>query len=530
MSTTRTPNIPGVFTRASSGLVRQVGTLDAVYYGVMAITVAYMVFIVAAIPNYEGASIEWSTVITTVGAVALGLVYALFAAVYPRSGGEYVFLSRTVHPLVGFVISFEQTFWYAFYFGVNGAFFAIFGLSPLFSALGLQLKSSALQGLGDWFKTPAGMFVAGTIMVLLIGGVVYRGMRGYFRFQRWGGTIALGSALLTILVFALGATGVLHFQQAFDGLAGSGAYQKVISGAQAAHQSLSWGTQLGPTLNFMIWPAFSLLFSVNMVSFSGEIKNVRRGQLVGIVGAMVVSALLMIGLSYFGRHAVGSNWLIAASTPGNKLGLPLEPFLNNFAAILANNPLMTILLNLWVVLVIPYALGSNVIYGSRAIFAWGLDGVAPARAGDVSDRYHSPAVAILVMILAAEIALAIYAFTPWVAILSGLLGFSVAFLVVCLTGLVFPFQHRETFENSPAAIRWGGIPLITLAAVVATPFLAFLIWRTFVDQTFGASTTISIVVNIAVFLVGIAWFLALRAYRRRRGIDVDRQFKEIPVE
>ena len=527
---TKTPTVPGVFTRASSGLVRQVGTLDAVYYGVMAITIAYMVFIVAAIPNYVGASIEWSTVITMVGAIALGLVYALFAAVYPRSGGEYVFLSRTVHPLVGFVISFEQTFWYAFYFGVNGAFFSIFGLAPLFTTLGLQLNSTALVNLGDWFKSPWGMFLAGTAMVLLIGGLVWRGMRGYFRFQRWGGTIALGSALLTILVFALGATGVLHFQQACDGLAASGAYNKVIAGAQAAHQQLSWSTQLGPTLNFMIWPAFALLFSVNMVSFSGEIKNVRRGQLIGILGAMIVSALLMIGLTYFGRHAVGTNWLVAASTPGNKLGVPLEPFLNNFAAILANNPLLTVILSLWVVLVIPYALGSNVIYGSRALFAWGLDGVAPARVGSASDRFHSPAAAILVMVVAAEIALAIFAFTPWVAILSGLLGFAIAFLVVSLTGLVFPFLKRETFDNSPAAIRVAGVPLLVIAAVVAIPYLAFLIWRTVVDTTYGANTTISVVVNIVVFVVAIAWFFGVRAYRKQQGVDVDRQFKEIPVE
>jgi amino acid transporter len=530
MATTRTPTVPGVFTRSSSGLVRSVGTLDAVYYGVMAITVAYMVFIVAAIPSYPGASIEWATVITMVGAIALGLVYALFAAVYPRSGGEYVFLSRTVHPLVGFVISFEQTFWYAFYFGVNGAFFAIYGLSPLFTMLGLQLNSSALQNIGTFFGGHLGIFLAGTAMVLLIGGVVYRGMRGYFRFQRWGGTIALASALLTILVFALGAAGVLHFQQTFDGLAGSGAYNKVLATAQTAGQPLTWSTQLGPTLNFMIWPAFALLFSVNMVSFSGEIKNVRRGQLVGIVGSMVVAALLMIGLTYFGRHAVGTNWLIAASSAPATFPLPVAPFLNNFAAILANNPLLTIILNLWVILVIPYALGSNVIYGSRAMFAWGLDGVAPTRLGEASDRYHSPVTAIIVMVVAAEIALAIFAFTAWVAILSGLLGFSIAFLVVCLTGLAFPFQKRERFENSPAAIRWGGVPLMTIAAAVATPFLAFLIWRTFVDQTYGASTTISIVVNIVVFLVGIVWFFALRAYRKQRGVDVDRQFKEIPVE
>ncbi|HYM96456.1 MAG TPA: APC family permease [Candidatus Sulfotelmatobacter sp.] len=528
---TKTPTVPGVFTRASSGLVRSVSTLDAVYYGVMAITVAYMVFIVAAIPNYVGASIEWSTVITMVGAIALGLVYALFAAVYPRSGGEYVFLSRTVHPLVGFVISFEQTFWYAFYFGVNGAFFSIYGLAPLFTALGLQTKSQGLQSLGTFFTQPLGIFLGGTVMVFLIGGLVWRGMRGYFRFQRWGGTIALGSVLLTILVFALGAAGVLHFQQAFDGLAGNGAYNTVIAGAQKAGQELSWSTQLGPTLNFMIWPAFALLFSVNMVSFSGEIKNVRRGQLIGILGAMIVSALLMIGLTYFGRHAVGTQFLVAASsTPADKFPLPVAPYLNNFAAILSNNPLMTVLMSFWVVLVIPYALGSNVIYGSRALFAWGLDGVAPSKVGSVSDRFHSPAAAILVMVVAAEIALVIFAFTAWVAILSGLLGFVIAFFVVSLTGLVFPFRNREVFENSPAAIRVAGVPLLTIASVVAIPFLAFLIWRTFVDQTYGASTTISIVVNIVVFLVGIAWFLGARAYRKQRGVDVDRQFKEIPVE
>ena len=527
---TKTPTVPGVFTRQSSGLVRSVGTLDAVYYGVMAITIAYMVFIVAAIPNYPGVSAEWSILITCVGAVALGLVYALFASVYPRSGGEYVFLSRTVHPLVGFVVSFEQTFWYAFYFGVNGAFFAIYGAAPLVTALGLQLNSTGLQNVGTWFTSGWGMFLTGSAMVLLIGFAAYRGMGAYFRIQRWLGTIALGSVLLTILIFILGAAGVLHFQQAYDSLAGSGAYNKVIAGATKLGQPLTWSSQLGPTLNFMIWPAFALFFSVNMVSFSGEIKNVRRGEMIGIPGAMLVSAALMIALTYFARHAVGTNWLVAASTPGNELSIPLAPFLNNFAAILANNPLITILISFWVIFVIPFALGSNVIYGSRALFAWGLDGVAPNRLGDVSERYHSPVVTIVVMALAAEVALAIFAFTTWVAILSGLLGFVVAFLVVTLSGLAFPFQNRERFENSPAAIKVAGIPLLTIAAVVAIPYLVFLIWRTFVDKTYGAAATISIVVNIVVFAVAIVWFFAARAYRQSRGVDVDRRYQQIPVE
>jgi len=58
----------------------------------------------------------------------------------------------------------------------------------------------------------------------------------------------------------------------------------------------------------------------------------------------------------------------------------------------------------------------------------------------------------------------------------------------------------------------------------------FLIIRTFVDSTYGAAATISIVVNIVVFAVAIVWFFGARAYRKSRGVDVDRRYAEIPVE
>jgi amino acid transporter len=35
----------------------------------------------------------------------MALVYAFFSAAIPRSGGDYVYISRTLHPLLGFVAS-----------------------------------------------------------------------------------------------------------------------------------------------------------------------------------------------------------------------------------------------------------------------------------------------------------------------------------------------------------------------------------------------------------------------------------------
>ena len=86
-----------------------------------------MVFIVTAWASYPGSPWSWPRCWSWSADRCSASSTLLFASVYPRSGGEYVFPSRVVHPSVGFVVSFIQAFWYAFYFGLNGAFFAIYG-------------------------------------------------------------------------------------------------------------------------------------------------------------------------------------------------------------------------------------------------------------------------------------------------------------------------------------------------------------------------------------------------------------------
>ena len=188
------------------------------------------------------------------------------------------------------------------------------------------------------------------------------------------------------------------------------------------------------------------------------------------------------------------------------------------------------MMSLWIIFVIPFALGSNVIYSSRAMLAWGLDGVAPGPFSNVSQRRHTPVFAIITLVVLAEIALAVFTYTTLVAILSGFLGFAIAFLVVAIAGVFFPFTHRDTLERSPANIRVAGIPLMTICGVLAIPFLAFIAYRTATDKALGANAHISLIVNGVLIAIGFGWFYALRWFRRSRGEDVDRRFKEIPIE
>jgi amino acid transporter len=521
----------GVFTRQSSGLVRQVGTLDTLFYNVLQVGIGYLAFAVAAWHFYPGASMELATVLAVLSGIALALVYALLSAVYPRSGGEYVFISRTIHPALGFLFSWSMAFWQSVYYGLNGAFLALFALAPFFGALGLQTGSDALTGIGTFFTTPWGIFLAGLVSILFFAFVMYRGMGLYFRLQRWGVWAILASLALTLVVLALGAAGALSFRGSFEGVAGAGAYEQVIASGQAAGAELSPAYSLPATLNYLLWPAFSLWFATMSVSFSGEIKNIRRGQLVGMIGAMLLAGVVFIALMFLARAAIGDRFLLASSAlPADQFPLPIPAVVNVFATILANNPLLTILMSLWILLGLFFQVVVGAIYTTRAILAWGIDGMVPERLADVSERYHSPTFAIVVSVVIALACLAGYAFTPLLAILSGFLGLSVGFLAVALTGVVFPFVARETFENSPAAIRVAGIPLVTLAGLVGAISSAFVIYRLLVDDSFGANSTFSQVAALVVFASGLVWFYAARAIRARQGVNVDRRFAEIPIE
>ena len=520
---TAMPAPAGVFTRASSGLVRQVKAEDVMFYGWQQIALSYVIFIVIAWNAYPGASMEWATILSTIGGVAMGVCYALLAAVYPRSGGEYVFISRIIHPAVGFVVSFSFTFWQMFYYGINGAFFAIYALAPFFGVLGLQTHSTALLHLSTWFSGHWGIFIAGSFMIIFFAWLQGRGAGRYFRWQRYASYIAAVSLVITVVVLVLAATGAIDFKANFDHLAGSGAYNQIIAGTHLASGSVS------ETVKFMIWPAFSIWFAVASVSFSGEIKNVQRGQLIGINGAMITMGVAMTLLMFLYRKAFGSLFLLASSSsPHYKLGVP--PYVNVFTAIAGNNVLLTILTFGWVLVIAFFVGATTLIYSTRAMLAWSIDGVAPEKLGDVNERYHSPHWAILISAVLGEIWLGLFAFTSLLGPISGFLGFTLSFLAVSITAILFPFIKREAFENSPVAWRLGRIPVISIFGVVAVVFVAVGAARILVDKSYTPNLAFADIGAASVAVAGLIVFYAFRAYRRSCGTDIDKRYQEIPIE
>ena len=191
---------------------------------------------------------------------------------------------------------------------------------------------------------------------------------------------------------------------------------------------------------------------------------------------------------------------------------------------------LTIIMSVWVVVIAIFVTGTAVLYPSRTMLAWSIDGMAPAKLADVNEKYHSPHWAILVCIVVAEITLALFAFTTLLGVVSGFLGLAVNFVLVCGWCILFPFVRKSTFESSPIAWRFAGIPVLSIIGFVAIAFIIPMMFRLLTDHTFSLNLNFVIWGAVIAIVAGFVWYVGWKAYERSKGVDVDRRFAEIPIE
>src|SRR6516225_6300379 len=159
------------FTRKSSGLVRVGGTLDVFIFNVGLVSVG----IAIAYNHYYGPSLypgaqPWiSTLFAAAGMLFVAAAFYCWSVVFARSGGVYVFLSRTINPGVAFVMSLIETIILLYYAALAAGLIVQVGLSSFFGAVGMVSRNATLTGWGTSVAKPAGVFWIGTLIIVLAG-------------------------------------------------------------------------------------------------------------------------------------------------------------------------------------------------------------------------------------------------------------------------------------------------------------------------------------------------------------------------
>ncbi len=349
------------------------------------------------------------------------------------------------------------------------------GISPFLATVGTVAKNQTLL---DWAASASshnGVFWIGAAILLLAGLLLTSGTRRYFTTQKVLFTIAIVGTVVLVGRLAFGSRST--FSAHLSRLGGLD-YDKVIDTAQA-NGYVHAGFDLGSSAKFLVWPLLPLLGAVQSVGIGGEVKRVRRSQLWGILGALVSCVLVIALFDLLAVHAFGDvfqgaiayNSSLIANVPegSTESTVGALPYITVLSGILAgNNPLAVVILATfaaWIWFWVP----AELAYTTRSMIAWSFDRVAPNRLGYVSERFHTPVVAIWTSTAGAVVFMWLIAYRN-IALLTLIEALLVAWGAVMVAAMIFPYRRRAMYAGSPVGrLRWFGVPAMTVTGASRSP-------------------------------------------------------------
>ena len=530
-----------VFEREATGLVRELSSLDVALLNFAILGFLFTLFFTVAIIPLIGGNYLIGFAITGVLSLLLLYTYYSFHLAMPRSGGDYVFLSRTLSPALGFVGNASFILVLLIYTGITGVTIQTTGFSIGFALLGSLLHSSSISSLSGFFDTSTASLVLGTIEILGLSLPAIFGRRAYFRLQNVIYIIVFVATIIMILLFLTSTNA--GFQAAFNSYSATYAhtpnyYQKVITDAQAKGWSSPGQSSLYGSL--LLVPILSI-FGTSFISSTyvgGEIRRPSKSSLRGMMVAMVMAlalAAIFIGALY---NTVGFNFLSALDfqAASGGLAIPVIPYANFLALLLTHSSIIIGFVIIAGILQMAIYIPGYYYMASRSLLAYSFDGILPKKISHVHPKYHTPVLAIVIIAALSELSLILlnlpYTSAKIYLFSTVLTWYGAIFpmMLVGIAGIVFPFRRKALFESSPAKARIAGIPVMSLTGIGTVIFTALIVFLELSNPVYFANTTLGIEFVVGAVIILFAIYFTAKMIRKHQGQPLDLAFGEIPPE
>ncbi len=526
---------PTLYTRQATGLVREIGLSSNVALNVSFISLPLAGFVATQAPfAFPGSNLVGIVLITALMCVAPTLLYGLLAQAMPRSGGDYVFVSRIIHPMVGFVANFNVTMWFQLVIALFASYIATLGLSPALASIG---QATGNAGLVDAATTVAGkewQFGIGAVILVLVALLMSLRLQLAMRiFQILFYLSLVGIVIAVILTIVNERSAFATDLQKFGG-----DYDGMIAAARAAgwpgySAGIDWGATIGAT------PLLFASFGYAIVSTyaAGEIRQARSTILRGLLLALGISVVFVLVMLGFAARTFGEEWMGAANylalVAPEQYTLPAFPGYLFFSTMLTDNSVVIAVMTLSYALAFVVALPPTFLIATRSLFAWSFDRIIPERVSSVNDRTHSPLIANAVVLVLTLLFLAITVFGPadfltllYTAGAAELL----TFIVVAVAGTIFPFRRRDLWAASPIAMKIAGIATITLVGIVSAVIYIIFLIPLLTNSALGANANPGLVGMAVIIAIPIVIYPIAYLIRRRNGVDLGIAFQSLPPE
>jgi amino acid transporter len=413
------------------------------------------------LPTFSMAAAVWilGGVLALLGALSLAEVAVLF----PKAGGNYVFLREGYGRPFGFLWGWVE-FWI-----IRTA--SIAALATIFTESCHDVLRAAMEASGTvlsyWEQKTMTMAV-----VLFLALVNVRGVR-------WGGGLQLaitivkvGSLLvITLLPWVILALGRMSVQP--------------VPATPEEVQAATHPPDL--TLAHFLTAFLGVLWAyhgwMNIAPIAGEVRNPNRNIPIAFLAGVLIVIFVYLGAN-LAYHRVLPMWEMRFMKDTPVATVFSVRLLGSIGGMLMSGAIMCSVFG---------ALNGNLLVGPRLLYAMGEDRLAPRSLGTVHPRYHTPAVAILVMAAwAIGLILGVAVLTELSLLQEGKSHFDVLTDFAMFGSVTFEtlavstiFVFRRKLPDAPRPYRCWGYPLVPALYLVLP---ALVLGNMFLNQPIEALT------------------------------------------
>ncbi len=514
-----------VFARKASGLIRSISGTDALIYNIVFMApMSVFIYGVWASVIFPGTDLPLTALLSIPLAIIIGLFYAIYSISMPRSGGDYVWVSRVIHPAIGFMINFFLFINVLSLVGTEIPWIIDFAVTPYLMMTG-NTSTIAVVATPEFKFALSMLYYLGCALLIAFGARV--AMKACIA--------SFAMILMGLAVFAVSclAAGPMGFQSNFDQFSGMN-YSEVIQTAI----SNGWpGLNIQATMLGVQFTFINFLGFTSSVYISGEMKDVRRTQLLAIVGSAIIFGFLTwiaYATAYYsiGGDLIGAiSYLAVIEDPS--YNLPMLPFFTYLFMYVTRDPTVAALMYIgWSFM--PLSAGLTYMFiAVRLLFAWSFDRVLPTAIAKIDRRFNTPYVALVITVIVAIIYQILWIYTTVMSFFSYLVfGWMIMQSICGISAIIFPMKRKDIFEKSPDIVKRkiGPVPVLSILGVLTIIISVWLGYAS-IGPAFVGQLDYSIFgFTLGTFAIGLIIYGISAAYNAHKGLPLGLTFKEIPPE
>ncbi|MCY0860727.1 MAG: amino acid permease [Sulfolobaceae archaeon] len=511
------------FLRQSSGLVREFGLLDALWFNIALLGLLFSTYYVASTGPLVGGSPILGLVLPFIGFLLVGLTFSYIGSKVPRVAADYVYVSRNLHPALGFVGNagyFLATV--PLFMGITGITLQTFGLIPLLTILGYYTHNYALISLGSTIDSNTYLIMAiGAVEIVIMSFIPVFGNKFYRALQWFAIPLALIAAIGMIVVEAVVPHSVAisrlnNFALVYANV--SDLHHQVVSANVSVPAYYSLYNIL--SLNPVYVVGFSYI--INTVYIAGEVRNPKRSMPFSILGTLIITGFIFtaaLALEYYQLGYSFTTKMMYLSIVQGSLPIP-TPYLDLIEGISSGNVVLGVLFALASIIQLLMYLAAASFVGSRLLLSYAMDRIMPDFVGSVSEKRHVPINATIISMIAGLIGLVLFSLPVTSA--GAFLLSSVAVAILMLFPMTVVAIAILKTEKSNKLMR--------IIAVMAIVYLVYTFYQYLTVPAIGADSVVGYGILAGSIAVLFAIFYIAKFIRTRQGIDFNLIFTELPPE